>query len=82
MIHAYNPVILEAEAGGLCIDTVILGYKVRPCEREKGEREARLVKREGEVREQGGGAGAHMHKCEYRGASTDFAMFVFLASSD
>lgn len=50
--------------------------------REKGEREARLVRREGEVREQGGGAGAHMHRREYRGASTDFAIFVFLASSD
>lgn len=52
---------------------------MRERERRKG---GKISKKERRGQGAMGGAGAHMHKCEYRGASTDFAMFVFLASSD
>lgn len=60
---------------------VIIGYKVRPCEREKGERQARLVRREGGSGSKGVG---QEHTCRTVNTEEhqDFAMLVFLASSD
>lgn len=54
---------------------------MRPCEREKGERQARLVRREGGSGSKGVG---QEHTCRTVNTEEhqDFAMLVFLASSD